>query len=61
MGSNLYIFLILFLVGCTYNDNTRLSNNRLSNIDNLISSEIEKNNIPGAVVMVGDEKNIRFI
>ena len=60
MGSNLYIFLILFLVGCTYNDNTRLSNNRLSNIDNLISSEIEKNNIPGAVVMVGDEKNILF-
>ncbi len=60
MGSNLYIFLILFLVGCTYNYNTRLSDNRLSNIDNLISSEIEKNNIPGAVVIVGDEKNILF-
>ncbi len=60
MGSNLYIFLILFLVGCTYNYNTRLSNTRLSNIDNLISSEIEKNNIPGAVVIVGDEKNILF-
>tara|TARA_Y100000591_G_scaffold87690_1_gene73959 strand:- start:1323 stop:2561 length:1239 start_codon:yes stop_codon:yes gene_type:complete len=38
----------------------RFSQERLNNIDNIISSEIKENNIPGAVLLVGDHEKIIY-
>jgi len=60
MKSNLYIFLIFFLSGCYNTDSMRFSQERLNNIDNIISSEIKENKIPGAVLLVGDHEKIIY-
>ena len=61
MKSNLYIFLIFLLSGCLNTDSIKFSEERLNNIDNIISNEIkEKNNIPGAVLLVGDHEKIIY-
>ena len=60
MKSNLYIFLIFLLSGCYNTDYMRFSQERLNNIDNIISSEIKENKIPGAVLLVGDHEKIIY-
>ena len=60
MKGNLYIFLIFLLSGCYNTDYMRFSQERLNNIDNIISSEIKENKIPGAVLLVGDHEKIIY-
>lgn len=60
MKSNLYIFLIFLLSGCLNTDSIKFSEERLNNIDNIISNEIKENNIPGAVLLVGDHEKIIY-
>ena len=52
--------LFFFIVACSYEPNSNINSNRLNEIDNLINSFIDDNQIPGAVVLVGDNKNILY-
>ena len=52
--------LFFFIVACSYEPNSNINLNRLNEIDNLINSFIDDNQIPGAVVLVGDNKNILY-
>jgi len=52
--------LFFFIVTCSYKPNSNINSNRLNEIDNLINSFIDDNQIPGAVVLVGDNKNILY-
>ena len=52
--------LFCFIVACSYEPNSNINSNRLNEIDNLINSFIDDNQIPGAVVLVGDNKNILY-
>ena len=52
--------LFFFIVSCYYEPNSNINSNRLNEIDNLINSFIDDNQIPGAVVLVGDNKNILY-
>ena len=60
MKSKIYIFLVLLIIGCTNSNNTKIDLNRLNSIEELISKDIEQNNLPGAVVLVGDDKGIVY-
>ncbi len=52
--------LFFFIVACSNEQNSNINSNRLNEIDNLINSFIDDNQIPGAVVLVGDNKNILY-
>ena len=60
MKSKIYIFLMLLIIGCTNSNNTKIDLNRLNSIEELITEDIEQNNLPGAVVLVGDDKGIVY-
>ena len=55
----LWLFFF-FIVACSNEQNSNINSNRLNEIDNLINSFIDDNQIPGAVVLVGDNKNILY-
>ena len=55
-----YFLLIISIISCTQNKRSYIDPERLSKIDNIINEEIEKNNIPGAVLLVGDEKQVIY-
>ena len=66
MKSKLYIFLILIIIGCTriiesnFSEKSKIDIERLNLVEKLITEDIKKNNLPGAVVLVGDEKGIVY-
>ena len=60
MKSKLYIFLVVLIIGCTNSNNTKIDLNRLNSIEELLNKDIEENNLPGAVVLVGDDKGIVY-
>ena len=60
MKSKIYIFLVLLIIGCTNSNNTKIDLNRLNSIEELITKDIEQNNLPGAVVLVGGDKGIVY-
>ena len=60
MKSKIYIFLVLLIIGCTNSNNTKIDLNRLNSIEELITKDIEQNNLTGAVVLVGDDKGIVY-
>ena len=52
------ILLLLFLIfSCKEKSINTINYNQ---IDNMINNQIESNNIPGAVVLIGDEKGIKY-
>ena len=53
-------FFFIIIVACSNEQNSNINSNRLNEIDNLINSFIDDNKIPGAVVLVGDNKNILY-
>ena len=60
MRSKLYIFLVLLVIGCTNSENSRIDLDRLKVVEELITDDINNNKIPGAVVLVGNEKEIVY-
>ena len=66
MKSKLYIFLILIIIGCTriiesnFSEKSKIDIERLNLVEKLITEDIKKNNLPGAVVLIGDEKGIVY-
>ena len=66
MKSKLYIFLMLLIIGCTsiiennFSEKSKIDIERLNLIEKLITKDIKKNNLPGAVVLVGDEKGVVY-
>ena len=60
MRSKLYIFLVLLVIGCTNSENSRIDLERLKVVEELITDDINNNKIPGAVVLVGNEKGIVY-
>ncbi len=60
MKSNIYIFFLLISIACTNTKSSYLDLDRLNLIDELITKDIKENKIPGAVVLVGNEKEIVF-
>ena len=60
MRSKLYIFLVLLVIGCTNSENSRIDLDRLKVVEGLITDVINNNKIPGAVVLVGNEKGIVY-
>ena len=52
------LFVLLF--SCQSLDESNLNLKRLIEIDQLINTSIESNQIPGAVILVGDKKNIIY-
>ena len=60
MRSKLYIFLVLLVIGCTNSENSRIDLERLKVVEELLKDDINNNKIPGAVVLVGNEKGIVY-
>ena len=60
MRSKLYIFLVLLVIGCTNSKNSRIDLERLKVVEELLTDDINNNKIPGAVVLVGNEKGIVY-
>jgi len=60
MRSNIYIFLVLLVIGCTNSENSRIDLERLKVVEELLTDDINNNKIPGAVVLVGNEKGIVY-
>ena len=60
MRSKLYIFLVLLVIGCTNSENSRVDLERLKVVEELLTDDINNNKIPGAVVLVGNEKGIIY-
>mgnify|MGYP001170568386 FL=1 len=60
MKSKLYIFLVLLVIGCTNSENSRIDLERLKVVEELLTDDINNNKIPGAVVLVGNEKGIVY-
>ena len=60
MRSKLYIFLVLLVNGCTNSENSRIDLERLKVVEELLTYDINNNKIPGAVVLVGNEKGIVY-
>ena len=60
MRSKLYIFLVLLVIGCTNSENSRVDLERLKVVEELLTDDINNNKIPGAVVLVGNEKGIVY-
>ena len=55
-----FFIIILFFFGCADSEKAFLDLDRLSLIDEVINKEIENQNLPGAVVLVGNQKDIVF-
>ena len=55
-----YLLFIILIFSCSQYKISYLDTERLSKIDNIINEEIEKNNIPGAVLLVGNERKIIY-
>ena len=55
-----FFIIILFFFGCADSEKSFLDLDRLSLIDEVINKEIENQNLPGAVVLVGNQKDIVF-
>lgn len=60
MRSKLNIFLVLLVIGCTNSENSRIDLERLKVVEELLTDDINNNKIPGAVVLVGNEKGIVY-
>ena len=60
MRNKLYIFLVLLVIGCTNSENSRIDLERLKVVEELLTDDINNNKIPGAVVLVGNEKGIVY-
>ena len=60
MWSKLYIFLVLLAIGCTNKEKSKIDLERLNLVERLLEEDIKKNNLPGAVVLVGNEKGIVY-
>ena len=60
MSSKIYIFLVLLAIGCTNKEKSKIDLERLSLVERLLEEDIKKNNLPGAVVLVGNEKGIVY-
>ena len=60
MRSNIYIFLVLLVIGCANSENSRIDLDRLKVVEELLTDDINNNKIPGAVVLVGNEKGIVY-
>ena len=60
MKSKIYIFLVLLVIGCTNSENSRIDLERLKVVEELLTDDINNNKIPGAVVLVGNEKGIVY-
>ena len=60
MRSKLYIFLVLLVIGCTNSENSIIDLERLKVVEELLTDDIINNKIPGAVVLVGNEKGIVY-
>ena len=60
MRSKLYIFLVLLVIGCTNSENSKIDLERLKVVEELLTDDINNNKIPGAVVLVGNEKGIIY-
>lgn len=60
MRSKLYIFLVLLVIGCTNSENSRIDLERLKVVEEILTDDINNNKIPGAVVLVGNEKGIVY-
>lgn len=56
----IYSFISILLSSCNNEEKTHLNLDKLSDLDEMIQNEIKANNIPGAVVLVGNEKEILF-
>ena len=57
---SIFLFLLLSFFSCIQNKISYIDPERLSKIDKIINEEIEKNNIPGAVLLVGNEKKVIY-
>ena len=53
-------FFFFLIVACSNQQNSNFNTTRLNEIDTLIYSFIKDNKIPGAVVLVGNNKNILY-
>ena len=60
MRSKIYIFLVLLAIGCTNKEKSKIDLERLSIVERLLEEDIKKNNLSGAVVLVGNEKGIVY-
>ncbi len=60
MKINIYIFLLLISISCTKIQSSYLDSERLELIDDLLTKDIKENKIPGAVVLVGNERGVVF-
>ena len=60
MKSKIYIFLVLLVIGCTNSKNSKIDLERLKVVEELLTDDINNNKIPGAVVLVGNEKGIVY-
>lgn len=60
MKSKIYIFLVLLVIGCTNSENSKIDLERLKVVEELLTDDINNNKIPGAVVLVGNEKGIVY-
>ena len=60
MKSKIYIFLVLLVIGCTNSENSKIDLERLKVVEELLTDDINNNKIPGAVVLVGNEKEIVY-
>ena len=56
----IYSFISILLSSCNNEEKIHLNLDKLSDLDEMIQNEIKANNIPGAVVLVGNEKEILF-
>jgi CubicO group peptidase (beta-lactamase class C family) len=48
------------VIGCTNSENSRIDLERLKVVEELLTDDINNNKIPGAVVLVGNEKGIVY-
>jgi CubicO group peptidase (beta-lactamase class C family) len=51
---------VLLVIGCTNSENSRIDLERLKVVEELLTDDINNNKIPGAVVLVGNEKEIVY-
>tara|TARA_Y100001936_G_scaffold43853_1_gene42699 strand:- start:1044 stop:2267 length:1224 start_codon:yes stop_codon:yes gene_type:complete len=51
---------VLLVIGCTNSENSRIGLERLKVVEELLTDDINNNKIPGAVVLVGNEKGIVY-
>ena len=57
----IYSFISILLSSCNNEEKIHLNLDKLSDLDEMIQNEIKANNIPGAVVLVGNEKETAYL